>query len=92
MAIFSINIFKNPVQQALLPVPDKDVNGFSKDRAFNWTESYEVQQYVARYMQHRGWFSQITSGKLETFIKTRLPFSARTHYDVKIWLDTNFRK
>lgn len=92
MAIFSINIFKNQSHPVITQITDKEVNVFSKERVFNWKENYEVQQFVVRYMEYRGWFSQITSGKIDTFIKTRLPFAARTHYDVMIWLDTNFKK
>lgn len=92
MAGFSINIFKNTARPAVVPISSKDLNGFSKERAFNWKESYEVHQFVSRYMEYRGWFSHITAGKIDVFIKTRLPFRARTHYDVMIWLDTNFKK
>jgi len=92
MAIFSINIFRHQPKPILRHMSDKEVNGFSKDRIFNWRDSVEVTQFVARYMQYRGWFSTITSDKVHTFIKTRMPFSARTYYDVMVWLDTNFKK
>ena len=70
----------------------KKVTAFPDDRLFNWKESAEILNFVSRYMDYKGWMSPITSQKLEWEIKTRLPYTAKTHYDVMAWLDVNFKR
>lgn len=69
----------------------RKINGFPTI-PLNIGEGYEVIHFVCRYMACKGWSSQITFNSIESFIKTRLPFAARTHADVKEWLDANFRR
>ncbi|WP_116788790.1 hypothetical protein [Flavobacterium psychrotrophum] len=92
MAGFSIAMLRHSARWAAPEIMSREIEGFPKDRIFNWREGYEVLHFINRYMEYKGWASQITFQKLESLLKTRLPFTARTHYDVMIWLDTNFKK
>lgn len=69
----------------------KSITGFPAIQ-INVNEGYELIHFVCRYMAYKGWSSQITFNAIESMIKTRLPFAARTHADVKEWLDNNFRR
>lgn len=70
----------------------KHILQFPDNRAFNWMEATEVMAFVTRYMEYKGWMSPITSKKIEWEIKTRLPFTVKTHHDVMVWLDLNFKR
>lgn len=70
----------------------KKGSAFAEDRLFNWKEDTEITNFVKRYMEYKGWMSPITAKKLEWEIKTRLPYTVKTHYDVMVWLDANFKR
>ncbi|MXN90656.1 hypothetical protein GR160_05410 [Flavobacterium sp. Sd200] len=69
----------------------KEINGFPENVIFKWNQGYEILHFINRYMEHRGWHAPVTFQKIESAIKTRLPFSAKTHHDVKLWLDANVK-
>lgn len=92
MAAFSLSFLMPFAWWATPQKEDGKTNAFPDNRVFNWNDGCEVTRFVNRYMAYKGWNAQQTSAKLETTIKTRLPFSAKTHYDVMQWLDVNFKK
>lgn len=92
MAAFSISFLMPFAWWAGNVNKTSQITGFPDNRAFKWTEGCEVKKFIHRYMEYKGWNAEQTFCKLETTIKTRLPFSAKTHHDVMEWLDVNFKK
>jgi hypothetical protein len=92
MAAFSIWFLRHSARWTTPETVSRDISGFPDTVFFNWTEGYEVLHFINRYMEYKKWNSEQTFKKLETTIKTRLPFSAKTHKDVMQWLDENFKK
>lgn len=92
MAAFSISMLRHSAWWTTTETRSKSINGFPDNVLFNWKEGYEVLYFINRYMEYRGWNSELTFQKIESTIKTRLPFTAKTHNDVMVWLDSNFKK
>lgn len=92
MALFSTSFLRHSARWTTPETISKKINGFPDDVVFNWKEGYEVLYFINRYMDYKGWNSEITFQKIESTIKTRLPFNAKTHFDVMRWLDLNFKK
>lgn len=89
---FRISFIKQASHAIMADGLSKKAAAFSADRLFNWLDAGEIEHFVARYMKHKGWLSPITANKLEWEIKTRLPYTVKTHYDVMVWLDANFKR
>jgi hypothetical protein len=70
----------------------KTISGFPDAIILNINEGYEVLHFVCRYMVYKNWAAEATFQNLETALKTRLPINVKTHYEVKEWLDENFRR
>jgi hypothetical protein len=92
MANFSTTILRHSSIWNIPETESKQITGFPDNIPFKWNQGYEVLHFINRYMEYRGWFSPVTFQSIESSIKTRLPFSAKTHNDVKNWLDANFKR
>jgi len=68
------------------------VEGFPDTVPFKWNQGYELLHFINRYMAYKGWQAPQTFQAIESAIKTRLPFTAKSHNDVKKWLDANFKQ
>lgn len=92
MANFSIEILRHSSVWNTPETESMHIHGFPDNMQFKWNQGYEVLHFINRYMQYRGWYAPATFQNIESAIKTRLPFSAKTHNDVKNWLDANFKR
>lgn len=91
MANFSTAILRH---SSVWNVPENEslkVSGFPNTITFNWNQGYELLHFINRYMEHRGWYAASTFQNIESAIKTRMPFSVKSHYDVQMWLDSNIK-
>ena len=92
MANFSTAILRH---SSVWNIPESEtlqIKGFPDNVLFHWNQGYELLHFINRYMEYRGWYAAVTFQNIESVIKTRLPFSAKTHNDVKNWLDVNFKR
>ncbi|MFP9099292.1 hypothetical protein ACLI09_09580 [Flavobacterium sp. RHBU_24] len=87
-----ISFIKRSDHRVMAESISKKAMAFPDDRLFNWKEITEILVFVSRYMDYKGWMSPITAKKLEWEIKTLLPYTVKTHYDVMVWLDNNFKR
>lgn len=92
MAVFSVSMLRHSAKWNLTESEGTQVEGFPQSVLFNWKEGYEVLHFINRYMEYRGWQSDVTFQRIETLIKTRMPFAAKSHYDVMVWLDATLEK
>ncbi len=92
MINFSTKVLRHSAKWTTPEETSSAITGFPDTIELNVNEGYEVLHFVCRYMAYRGWYAEVTFQNIESAIKTRLPFNARTHKDVKDWLDTNFRR
>jgi len=92
MANFSTAILRHSSIWNIPETESMHISGFPDTIQFKWNQGYEILHFINRYMEYRGWFSPATFQNIESAIKTRLPFSAKTHNDVKNWLDANFKR
>ncbi|MEL1245848.1 hypothetical protein AAEO56_16360 [Flavobacterium sp. DGU11] len=92
MIHFSTNVLRHSASWTTSEEACTKISGFPDNVVLNVNEGYEVLHFVSGYMSYRGWHSEITFQNIESVIKTRLPFTVRTHKEVKDWLDTSFRK
>lgn len=91
MLTFTKNVLRHSCSWTTPEEASRQITGFP-DTELNVNEGYEVLHFVCRYMVCKGWSSEITFQSIESFIKTRLPFTVRTHAQVRDWLDLNYRK
>jgi hypothetical protein len=70
----------------------QEIGGFPENKTLDVNEGFELLYFITRYMNSRGWASQITFQNIESLLKTRLPFRVRTHKAVKEWLDISFKR
>ena len=92
MANFTTTLLRH---SSVWNTPEEDtiiINGFPDNLIFKWNQGYEVLHFINRYMDYRGWQAPATFQGIESAIKTQLPFTAKTHNDVKNWLDANFKR
>ncbi len=67
------------------------IGGFPENIRLNVSEGFELLHFITRYMDIRGWVSQITFQNIESLLKTRLPYNVHSHKAVKEWLDANYK-
>ena len=92
MANFTTTILRH---SSVWNTPEHDsmqISGFPDNLTFKWDQGYEVLHLINRYMAYRGWSAPATFQNIESAIKTRLPFAARTHCQVQQWLDASFKR
>jgi hypothetical protein len=92
MLQFSTNVLRHSAQWTTNEEISMQITGFPAHAVLNVNEGYEVLHFVSRYMAYKGWFSEITFKKIESVLKTRIPFGITTHKDIKEWLDANFKR
>lgn len=92
MANFTKTLLRHSATWSETETTNKEIVGFPEHIVFHWEQGFDVLHFINRYMDYKGWQAEQTFQKIETAIKTRLPFSARTHKDVQQWLDTTFKK
>lgn len=91
MAHFTRTILRHSGLWTAPETSNKNLSGFPDAVLFNRNEGFEVLHFINRYMDYRGWYAEQTFQKIETIIKTRLPYAVRTHKDAQQWLDANFK-
>ncbi len=92
MISFSTTVLRHSSQWTTSEEACRAITGFPQHIMLNVNEGYEVLHFVCRYMAYKGWYAEVTFQNIESAIKTRLPFSVRSHKDVQEWLDANFRR
>ena len=92
MANFSTAVLRHSCTWDTAENDCTQIQGFPDSITLDCNQGYEVLHFINRYMHYRGWGSPSTFQDIESALKTRLPFSIRSHSDVKNWLDTNFKR
>jgi hypothetical protein len=92
MSNFSTTVLRHSCNWTMPEEEPKKISGFPADRLLNVNEGFEMLYFINRYMEHKNWFATLTFQKIESCIKTRLPFKVRTHKAVQEWLDANFKR
>jgi hypothetical protein len=92
MTYFAPSILRHSCKWNTPERESRSIGGFPDHKMLNVNEGFELLYFIARYMDSRGWVSQITFQNIESLLKTRLPFNVRTHKAAKEWLDANFKR
>lgn len=91
MLTFTKDVLRHSCSWTTPEEASRQITGFPETE-LNVNEGYELLHFVCRYMACKGWGAEATFRNIESSIKTRLPFTVRTHAQVKDWLDLNFKR
>ncbi|KOS05214.1 hypothetical protein AM493_03550 [Flavobacterium akiainvivens] len=92
MTLFAPSVLRHSCKWNTPEAEIREIGGFPDTVLLNVNEGFELLYFITRYMDTRGWQSTITFQNIESALKTRLPFNARTHKAAKEWLDANFKR